>query len=447
MATRPTVTTNRALQEAIQRDDVNHLIHPYTAIQRRPDEALIFKHGSGITLVDIDGEPWLDAAAGQLNVNIGYGRPELAEVAAEAMRELSYASLFFGCGSSQAAQLAAKLASITQAGIDRFFFTVGGSDATDTSIKLLRYYHAINGLPNKVHIIGRMQSYHGMSLGAWSLTGDQELWNNFGPRVPGFSHIQQPSDSSGAEALEKEIIRVGPENVAAFFAEPISMPARVNIPPDDYWPAVREICDRYDVLLVADEVVTGFGRTGRMFAMEHWGVVPDLVQMSKGLTGGYAALGAVGISDRVADGLRIGGEFFHGFTWAGQPSSCALALANIGILEEERLVERAEMQGKYFLARLEELVERTETFTQARGLGLLLALDVSPAVTPANRAALYRRLRELRLLIRPYDDGLTIGFAPSLAVTEAEIDEIVSRVEQAASSIQSADIPAVITSD
>lgn len=385
--------------------------------------------------MDIDGNEWLDAAAGLLNVNVGYGRAELAEAAANALRQLSYGNLFFGRGSVHAAELVGTLAAITPPQINRFFLTLGGSDATDTSIKLVRYYNVTNGRPTKLHIIGRMQSYHGMSLGAWSVTGDEALWENFGPRLPGFSHISQPSADRGAEALEEEILRVGPENVAAFLAEPISMPARVNVPPDDYWPGIREVCDRYDVLLVADEVITGFGRTGRMFAMDHWGVVPDLVQMSKGLTSGYAPLGAVGIADRVAEALSNERDLFHGFTAAGHPSACAVAVENIRIVQTEALVEKSRLRGEYFRHELESLVGRSEAFEAVRGLGLLLALDVSDEVPQGARDELYRRLFDLRLLIRPYDHGVTVGFAPSLAITESEIDEIVDRVERAASGL------------
>jgi adenosylmethionine-8-amino-7-oxononanoate aminotransferase len=418
--------------EQIRDSDLAHLLHPWAPIERARDEPLIFRSGRGITLTDIDGNEYLDAASGLINVNLGYGRDDLVAAAAEAIQQLSYGTLFYGRGSVPAARLASKLAEITPAGLNRFFFTVGGSDANDTVIKLVRHYNLLRGRPEKQHIIGRRQSYHGMTIGGWSLTGDEGLWKDFGERLPGFSHIDQPADAADAALLEEEILRIGPERVAAFVGEPISMPARINIPPDGYWQRIRAICDEYDVLLSIDEVITGFGRTGRMFAVEHWGVRPDFIQLSKGITSGYLPLGAVGVTDEVIDFIAAGGRLSHGFTSGGHVASCSVALATMEIMEREDLVERSAVAGAYLLRRLEELVERHDLFIRARGLGLLAAIDLDAGVDAEVRTRLAEGVLRRGVLVRPYDDRGTMGFAPSLVVTEAEVDEIVSRVDAAA---------------
>jgi adenosylmethionine-8-amino-7-oxononanoate aminotransferase len=408
-----------------------HLDHILLPERRAVDEALVFRSANGIRLTDVDGNEWLDVAAGLVNVNIGYGREELAEAAAKAMRELSYTNPFYGRGSVTGAQLAAKLAQITPPGIERFFFTTGGSDANDTAIKLARYYNTRRGKPEKIHIIGRVKSFHGGTVGAWSMTGSEMTRAGFGPPLPGFSHIAQPGPEVGAETLEQEILRVGPDKVAMFLAEPISTPPRVNIPPDDYWPAMREICTKYDVLLSFDEVITGFGRTGKMFAAEHWNVAPDLMQMSKGITSGYLPLGAVGLTEAIAEVIDSGGELHHGFTTGGHTVSCAVALANIAIMEDEHLIERSAAVHERLRAILQERLVGGGFFCTVRGIGSLSVIDVDPEVPDEVRRGLDKAVMDQRLLVRNYGDWRTVGFAPSLSMTDADVDEVVARVAAA----------------
>lgn len=425
--------------------DVAHVFHPMSVLASVSEEqVLIFEHAQGLRVTDISGTEYLDSRAGMANVNIGYGREELAEVAAESMRRLSYAKLFYGQGSPSAARLAAKLREITPTGIERLFFTVGGSDANDSVIKMVRYFNASQGRPEKVKIIGRKHSYHGMTLGALSLTGGPEYWKDFGPLVPGIVHIEQPeaTDKNAAQVLEEAILREGPETVAAFVAEPISVPARYVMPPPGYWAAVRAICTKYDVLLVSDEVITGFGRTGTMFAADHWNIQPDVIVMSKGLTSGYLPLGAVGVSEALYDGIAArAGMFMHGFTGGGHPVACDVALRNIEIIEDESLVENAAKIGGYLREQLEDLAARHSYFGEVRGIGMLQAIDVNcdppvPAYSESEEqvaASILAAFRKERLLGRVY--GQTIGFCPSLCATSSDIDEIVSRVERAVSSV------------
>jgi putrescine aminotransferase len=418
---------------AIAEADVNHLLHPSGPVTIAAEDALIFRSARGIRMVDIDGNEWLDVAAGLVNVNIGYGRQELADVAADAIRELCYANPFFGRGSVTAARLAGKLAEITPPGIERFFMTNSGSDANDTAVKLARHYNILRGRPEKIHIIAREQSFHGNTVGGWSVTGNEST--KFGPRLAGVSHIPQPGAGVGAEALEREILRVGPDKVAMFIAEPISTPPRINIPPDEYWPAIRAICSKYDVLLSLDEVITGFGRTGTMFASEHWGVSPDLMQVSKGITSGYLPLGAVGLTEELTGVFETAGEVSHGFTTGGHSVSCAVALENIRIIEDERLVER----GAATCARLRSLLEQRYVgkglFCAVRGIGSISGIDLDPSVPDDVRERLESVFMGQRLLLRDYGQWRTVGFAPSLAITDSEVDEVLERFDTAISQL------------
>jgi adenosylmethionine-8-amino-7-oxononanoate aminotransferase len=426
-----TISQNRSqAARAIVAADVDHLVHPSSLVKRAAEDALIFESASGIRISDIDGNEWLDMSAGLVNVTVGYGRHELADAAADALRTLSYANPYFGRGSVKPAQLAAKLAEITPAGLERFFFTTGGADANETTIKLARCYNILRGKPEKIHIIGRTRGYHGATIGSWSLSGNEAAWERFGPRLPGFSHIPQPGPEVGAEALEEEILRVGPDKVAMFLAEPIST-SRVNIPPDDYWPAMRGICTKYDVLLSLDEVITGFGRIGTMFAAEHWGVAPDLMQMSKGITSGYMPLGAVGLTEEIVDVLGSGGILPHGFTAGGHTAACAVALANIAIIEDESLVERGAAANERFRSILEQRIVGGGVFTGVRGLGSLTALDVDSELPEEIRARIDEVIMGQRLLVGEYGVWGVVAFTPSLSIIDDEIDEVVARLEAA----------------
>jgi len=425
-------------------DDVAHVVHPLTPLGGEMAKSVtVIVGGDGIRVQDAAGRKYIDACSGLWNVNVGYGRAELAEAAAEQLRNLGYATLYINRGNAPAARLATKLAEITPGNIARFFFSLGGSDANDTAIKLARFYNARRGHPEKYQIIARQEGYHGSTFGAMSATGETEFWRDFGPLLPGFTHIEQPQpdDRDAAQALEAEIVRLGSETVAAFIAEPICVPAGVSIPPATYWPAIRDVCTRYDVLLIADEVITGFGRTGRFFGLEHWDVVPDLLVVSKGLTSGYLPLGAVGMS---SDFYEVISEpdrpFMHGFTTGGHPACCAVALRNIEIIEDELLIENARVVGDHLKVRLQAVCPDSSDVPSVRGLGMMAALDLAAEGKRAARfeiSGLGKRveteLRERGVLVRAFGD--TIAIAPPLITTVTEIDEIVDTIRAVIGSI------------
>jgi len=432
--------------DEITQADIDHVVHPTATVFQKADNAIIFKSGKGIYLTDINGTEWLDACGGQANVALGYGREDLIEVVADSLRELSYGTLFYGLGTVPAAVLAKKLAEITPEGINRFYYTLGGSDAIETALKIVRYVNVMNGRPEKTHVIGRRTSYHGTSMGASAMTGDAPMWDGIGPLLEGFSHIDQPhivspegDGAKAAQALEDEILRIGPEKVAAFLAEPMSTPAGIYVPPDDYWPRVREICDRYDVLWVADEVLVGFGRTGKMFAVEHWGVSPDLMIMSKMITTAYFPLAAVGMTDEVATQLDAGGKsFYHGFSAGGHPVACALALATIDVYEREDIVNKAAAVGDYFREGLRSLAEKHPSMGEVRGIGMITAFDIAQDVVgPEFGPALHQRIRDHEhMFVRDYKNGQAVGFGPPLILTNEDVDEVVSRIERAITAVE-----------
>ena len=293
-------------------------------------------------LFDADGKEYIDGLSGLWNVALGHGRKELAEAAREQLETLAYASGYTGHSNVRAIELGERLARLTYPAINRFFFTSGGAEANESAIKLARSYWKLRGQPAKTKVISRELGYHGTTLAAMSATGIAGYWPLFEPRVPGFIHVPSPypyraqlMDGAAygvaiANELEKAIVREGAETVAMFLAEPVIGVSGVIVPPDDYFPRIREICDRYDVLFAADEVITGFGRTGRWFALEHWGVAPDMVQFAKAITSGYFPLGGVGISDeiaRVLDEAQV--PWMHAYTYSGHPTGCAVALRTL----------------------------------------------------------------------------------------------------------------------
>jgi adenosylmethionine-8-amino-7-oxononanoate aminotransferase/mannose-6-phosphate isomerase-like protein (cupin superfamily) len=416
--------------------DLAHVIHPVSPVRHMDGTDLrIVESGRGLRLRDVSGREVLDAVSGLWNVAVGYGRPELAEAAAEALARIGFASLYFSRGSTETALLAARLAELTPVGIDRFFFTSEGSTAVDTAIKLVRYEHAQRGEPQRQKLIARWESYHGASIGSVGATGQPEFWQDFGIQLSDIHHISQPrgrADDAVAE-LEQTILEEGPETVAAFIAEPVSIPSGVVVPEPDYWPRIREICSRYGVRLILDEVVTGFGRTGKMFAAEHWALAPDVIVLSKGLTSGYFPLAAVGVSEEVFAGIaRTDRVLMHGFTTGGHPAGCAVALRNLRLIDEEALVQRAANSGRLLHEALEALAKRTGIVAAVRSLGLLAALDIA---VPGGGEADSKRVGELvvagmarrGVLVRSY--GASIVLAPSLVVQNGEIDEIIETLE------------------
>jgi adenosylmethionine-8-amino-7-oxononanoate aminotransferase len=339
-------------------------------------------------LFDADGKQYIDGLAGLWNVALGHGRRELAETARGQMETLAYASGYTGNSNVPAIELGERLARLTYPAINRFFFTSGGAEANESAIKLARSYWKLRGQPAKTKVISRELGYHGTTLAAMSATGIAGYWPLFEPRVPGFIHVPSPypyhaqsMDGAAygvavANELEKAIAREGAETVAMFLAEPVIGVGGVIVPPDDYFPRVREICDRYDVLFAADEVITGFGRTGRWFALEHWGVAPDMVQFAKAITSGYFPLGGVGISDeiaRVLDEAQV--PWMHAYTYSAHPTGCAVALRTLQIIEEENLVAEAARKGALLMDGLRARLAQHPHVGEIRGKGFMCAVE------------------------------------------------------------------------
>ncbi|MXW71277.1 MAG: aspartate aminotransferase family protein [Acidobacteria bacterium] len=373
---------------ALLERDAEHLIHPIHS-GAATAAGHVWVRGEGARLFDADGRDYVDALSGLWNVFIGHGRPELAEAAAAQMRQLAYASGYAGSSNPQAIALAETLADMAYPSINRFFLTSGGGESTDSSIKTARYFWKVRGKPEKTKVISRIWGYHGVTLAAMCATGMSVYWPMFEPRIPGFRHISSPypyfyepppgktRGEAAADELETAILEEGPDTVAMFIAEPVQGAGGVIVPTDDYFPRIREICDRYDVLLVSDEVITGFGRTGTTFGLNHWGIEPDIMQFAKAITSGHIPLGGIGLSDRVAATLDEGDAvWMHAYTYSAHPVSCAVALENLRIIREEGLVEMAAEKGAELIRNLEQACGGHPNVGEVRGKGLMAAVEV-----------------------------------------------------------------------
>lgn len=432
--------------------DRAHLIHP----QHHPSDHLdaqIWVAGEGALITNSDGNRYIDGLSGMWNVYVGHGRRELVEAASAQLSTLAFAPSYIGATSLPAIDLAERLSELVYPSINAFYFTCGGAEATDTAIRTARYYWRIQGQSQKTKIISRHLSYHGSTLAAASATGVPEFSEAFGPRLPDFLHIESPNPYrftgggnnvtpgvAAANLLEEAILREGPDTVAAFIAEPVQGGGGgVIVPPADYFPRIRAICDHYDVLLISDDIITGFGRTGRWFGLEHWGIEPDIVQFAKGITSGYLPLGGIGVSDpikAVIDTVPYARRWMHGFTYSAHPVCCTVALANLRILKEEGLVARAAELGARLLNRLRPL-EALEHVGEVRGLGLLVGVElVADRATKARfsaeaevgkrvRAELFKRGLYTRVL------GEVICLAPPFVTSEAQLDRIADIVHEA----------------
>jgi putrescine---pyruvate transaminase len=383
------ITPDTATLQALDR---GHHLHPFTdhkALRARGSRIIV--RAEGVYLWDSEGERILDGMSGLWCVNVGYGRRELADAAHAQMLELPYYNNFFQTTHPPAVELARLLAEVTPPGLNQAFFTGSGSEANDTILRLVRRYWELAGEPARQIVISRRNAYHGSTVAGASLGGMSAMHAQGGLPIPGIEHVMEPwwyklggerspeeFGLAAARAVAERIERVGPERVAAFIGEPVQGAGGVLVPPATYWPEVRRICEEHGILFVADEVICGFGRTGRWFGSETYDLAPDLMALAKGLSSGYLPIGAVMVSDRVAEMVvERGGEFFHGFTYSGHPACAAVAVANIGILRREGIVERVEREiGPYFQARLGELADHP-LVGEVRGVGLLGAVQLT----------------------------------------------------------------------
>ena len=344
--------TNHLPTAELQALDAAHHMHPFTTNDELAAKgARIITRANGVYLQDSEGNEILDGMAGLWCVNIGYGRHELAEVAARQMKELPYYNTFFMTSHAPVIALAAEIAKLAPAHLNHVFFAGSGSEANDTNIRMVRHYWAIKGKPTKSIIISRKNAYHGSSVGSGSLGGMTPMHAQGGLPIPDIHHIDQPywwaegGDQTPADfglaraqELEKAILAMGEDRVAAFIAEPIQGAGGVIVPPSTYWPEIQRICDKYEILLIADEVICGFGRTGNWFGSETVGIKPDIMTIAKGLSSGYQPIGGSIVSDEVAEAINSD-EFNHGYTYSGHPVASAVALENLRILQEENILD------------------------------------------------------------------------------------------------------------
>ncbi len=433
--------------EALLHSDQQHLIHPlhYPQDHHAP---IIVVEGRGAMLRDAEGREYIDGLAGLWNVNAGHGRTELAQAASEQMTRLAFASNYTGQSNEPSIRLAERLVKLAYPNTSGVYFTTAGAESNESAFKFARYYWKVRGKPEKVKIISRIHAYHGVTMAAMSATGMASYHKMFGPLVPNFIQIAPPypyrwtgdgdPGAGAADALEKAILKERPETVAAFIAEPVMGAGGVIAPPATYFPRIREICDKHDVLLVADEVITGFGRTGRWFALGHWGVQPDLVSFAKGVTSAYLPLGGVLVSKRVHDALQeapADKKFMHAATYSGHPVCCAVGLRNVEILDKEGLVERAGPMGRRLLAGLETLRE-FPVVGDVRGFGMMCGVEFvedrktkAPALGLGAKVIREARSRGLIARLRPGSADPSIGdtvcLAPPLMTPEETLDRIV----------------------
>lgn len=425
-----------------------HHLHPFT------DSTVLHRKGSriitrakGVYLWDSDGKRILDGMAGLWCVNVGYGREELARVAYEQMQELPYYNNFFQTTHPPAVDLSELLAQVTPAHLNHVFFTNSGSEANDTVVRLVRHYWNVKGKSSRTVIISRENAYHGSTMAGASLGGMKPMHRQGGLPIPDIEHITQPywyalgGDLSpeafglqAAGALEERILALGADRVAAFIGEPIQGAGGVIVPPNTYWPEIVRICKKYDILLVADEVICGFGRTGKWFGSEFFGIEPDLMTIAKGLSSGYLPIGGVMVSDTVADVLiKKGGEFQHGFTYSGHPACCAVAAANIRILRDERIIERAEKETMPYLQKRIREFEAHSLVGEVRGVGMFGALQLvkdkrsrRPFDSPGDAGTLCKdHCTQNDLIMRAVGDSMILS--PPLIISKSEIDELVEK--------------------
>ncbi len=435
--------------------DTRHHLHPFTDYRALAEEggSRIITRGEGVWLWDADGNRILDGMSGLWNVNVGHGRQELADAAYRQMRELAYYNTFFKTATPPAIALAAKLSALAPDGLRHAFFANSGSEANDTMVRLVRHFWNLEGRPRKKTIISRIYGYHGSTMAAASLSGMGPMHRQADLPLPGIVHIMPPysfdyardGESSeafaarAAAALEDRILELGADSVAAFVAEPIQGAGGVIIPPDGYWPEIQRICAKHDVLLVVDEVICGFGRTGHWFGSDLYGLKPDLMPLAKGVTSGYQPLAALMIGDRVATTLiDKGEEFFHGFTYSGHPVAAAVALANIEVIEREGLVARvADEIGPYFQTRLHETFADHPLVGEVRGVGLIAAIELVEDKAARRHfpkpGEVGTRCRDHSfrqgLVMRAVRDAMVL--APPLVITKDEVDTLMDRARQA----------------
>jgi putrescine aminotransferase len=433
--------------DELKRANARHVWHPMASPQSMRDKPPdIIVRGEGSWIWDVDGHRLVDGVAGLWSVNLGFGRKEIRDAIVAQLDELAYYNVFRGTTHPRAIELAERLTALMESdGVEAVFFSNGGSDAVEGALKLARQYWKLQGEADRIKFISLRQGYHGVHFGGMSVNGNSKFRRPYEPLLPGCFHIDTPwlyrnpyTDDPVrlgvicAELLEREILFQGPDTVAAFIAEPVQGAGGVIVPPSNYWPAVRRVCDKYGVLLIADEVVTGFGRTGHWFGTRLWGVKADLWCLAKGISSGYVPLGATAISARVAQAFADSSSplatVTHGYTYSAHPVAAAAALASLDILERDQLVPKAAAQGSYFNERLADIARHSKLVGDVRGIGLMACLEL--VSDRATRAPLKGSAKETGLVAREAykrgamvrTSGPNIILSPALTIERSQID-------------------------
>ncbi|MEO1191529.1 MAG: aminotransferase [Pseudomonadota bacterium] len=443
--------------------DKESMFHPYTALAQHMETGpRIMTEGKGVFLKDVNGREYLDGLAGLWCVNIGYGRPEIADAVASQLNQLPYYHSFASMGTETPVRLADRVKQMAPGNMARVFFGCSGSDANDTQLKIVWYYNNLLGRPEKRKVISRQRAYHGVTVAAASMTGLPLLHKAFNLPIEGILHTESPhyywNAPAGmdepafarhlADALEKMILDEGPETVAAFIAEPIMGAGGVIVPPETYFAEIQAVLRKYDVLMIADEVICGFGRTGKMFGSNTFEIEPDLVSVAKGITSGYMPLSACLVGEKVWNVLleKSGdlGVFGHGYTYSAHPVSCAAAMVNLDILERENLVGNAASTGAYMQEKLRATFADLPHVGEVRGVGLIAAVEFiqnkekklgfDPALKVAGRVA--AKSLEMGLITRALPNGDSVALSPPLVITPEEVDLCIERLAQAVQAVQ-----------
>jgi len=458
MTTRTGTNDTNLIEGSIESIDREYFFHPFTNLTEHVKLGpLTMVSGSGSTLVDTRGREYLDAMAGLWCVNIGYGNGEMADAMAAQTRKLAYYHTFASMGNEPVAHLAQRLIAMAPGQMSKVFFGNSGSDANDTQVKLVWYYNNILGRTAKKKIISRDRGYHGVTVMSGSLCGLPGMHAGFDLPLPMVRFVRSPnalwerqpgqSDEGFSQALAHElddlIVAEGPDTVAAFIAEPIQAAGGVIVPPASYFPAVHEVLRRHDVLLIADEVVCGFGRTGATFGSQVFGMQPDLITVAKGLTSAYIPLSACLVSEPVWDVIAKGadtyGVFSHGYTYSAHPLAAAAAMTNLDIIERDGLMAQAKSHGDYLNKKLYSAFSDHPLVAETRGYGLLGAVEFVPSTDPLRAfqpigsfsAAVVKRCRELGVITRALPNSDTISFSPPFVVTTSELDQMIGIARQA----------------
>jgi putrescine aminotransferase len=444
------MTQNTSKIADLRARDARHHIHPFNdqAALRR-EGVRVIASADGVWLTDTEGNKFLDAFSGLWNVSVGYGRKAIADAVFKQMQELPFYNTFFKSTHVPAIELAEKLASLAP-GFNRSFFTNSGSEANDTIIRLVRHYWKLKGQPQKEIFIARKNGYHGSTIAGASLGGMGYMHEQGNLPIPGIIHVAQPywwgegGDMTEAEFgayAANEVVRAidqaGAENVAAFIGEPIQGAGGVIMPPSNYWAIVAKACRERNVLLISDEVICGFGRTGEWFGSNYYGFIPDIMTIAKGITSGYLPMGGVMLADHIGEVIDAGGDFSHGYTTSGHPACCAAALANLKIIEEEKLVDRVKYRIGPYLAQKWQTLADHEMVGEVRIVGMLGALELTP---DKKTRAKFPKLGDAGIICRDfaYQEGLvlratgdTMLIAPPFVLSETEADQLVMRARRA----------------